>query len=194
MSTATLASASACWRAWCAQKRSSPEFASSTRTYAWAPHRSQTSSAVSGLVGAIAPVNVAFLASCLRPGWPSGCCFCPYSSAQHLPGRHRSPRRVVYATSENRAGQGREPACATRCLRPVGPACKGSPGSTQAPCVVVIPRPRPDEACATAGAGLSSRPRRGVPGAAGRGRYYFRMRPAWATPLSRREIGWLCPP
>ena len=60
MSTATLASASACWRPWCAQKSSSPELASSTRTYAWAPQRSQTSSAVSGLVGASAPVNVAF--------------------------------------------------------------------------------------------------------------------------------------
>jgi hypothetical protein len=60
MSTATLASAWACTRPWCAQKRSSPELASSTRTYAWAPHRSQMSSAVSGLVGAIAPVNVAF--------------------------------------------------------------------------------------------------------------------------------------
>jgi len=60
MSTATLASAWACWRPWCAQKSSSPELASSTRTYAWAPQRSQTSSAVSGLVGASAPVNVAF--------------------------------------------------------------------------------------------------------------------------------------
>jgi hypothetical protein len=72
MSTATLASASAWTRPWCAQKRSSPELASSTRTYAWAPQRSQTSSAVSGLVGAIAPVNVAFFASCLRPLYPSG--------------------------------------------------------------------------------------------------------------------------
>jgi hypothetical protein len=59
MSTATLASAWACTRPWCAQKRSSPELASSTRTYAWAPQRSQTSRAVRGLVGAMAPVNVA---------------------------------------------------------------------------------------------------------------------------------------
>jgi hypothetical protein len=43
-----------------------------TRTYAWAPQRSHTSAAVSGWVGARAPVNVAFLASCLRllvSGW-----------------------------------------------------------------------------------------------------------------------------
>jgi len=33
-----------------------------TRTYAWAPQRSHTSAAVSGWVGARAPVNVAFLA------------------------------------------------------------------------------------------------------------------------------------
>jgi hypothetical protein len=59
MSTATLASAWACTRPWCAQKSSSPELASSTRTYAWAPQRSQTSKPVRGLVGAIAPVNVA---------------------------------------------------------------------------------------------------------------------------------------
>ena len=62
MSTATLASASACLRPWCAQKSSSPPLASRTRTYAWAPQRSQTSKAVSGLVGAIAPVTVASLA------------------------------------------------------------------------------------------------------------------------------------
>ena len=75
--------------------------ASSTRTYAWAPHRSQTSSAVSGLVGAMAPVNVAFLRVVpparnirLAP------VFCPYSSAQHIPRRQRSLLRVVYATSE----------------------------------------------------------------------------------------------
>ena len=66
MSTATLVSASACMRPWCAQNSSSPPLVSSTRTYAWAPQRSQTSRAVSGLVGAIAPVNVACLASCLR--------------------------------------------------------------------------------------------------------------------------------
>ena len=72
ISTATLASASACIRPWCAQNSSSPPLARSTRTYAWAPQRSQASSAVSGLVGAIAPVNVAFLASCLRLLYPSG--------------------------------------------------------------------------------------------------------------------------
>ena len=60
ISIATLASAAACSRPWCAQKSSSPELASSTRTSACAPQRSQMSNAVSGLVGAIAPVNVAF--------------------------------------------------------------------------------------------------------------------------------------
>src|ERR1700733_8463580 len=59
------------------------------------------SSAVSGLVGAIAPVIVAFLSRRasgiyirLAP------VFCPYSSAQHIPRRQRSPLLVVYATSE----------------------------------------------------------------------------------------------
>src|ERR1700689_2369735 len=59
MSTATLDNALGCPPPGSAQKRSSPEVASSTRTYAWAPQRSQTSKAVSGLVGAMAPVNVA---------------------------------------------------------------------------------------------------------------------------------------
>ena len=72
MSTATLASASACTRPWCAQNSSSPPLASSTRTYAWAPQRSQMSRAVSGLVGAMAPVNVASFASCLRLLRPVG--------------------------------------------------------------------------------------------------------------------------
>lgn len=63
MSTATFASAAACSLPWCAQKSSSPEFGSRTRTYAWAPQRSQRSRAFSGFVGAIAPVNVAFLFS-----------------------------------------------------------------------------------------------------------------------------------
>jgi len=40
MSTATLASACACSLPWWAQKSSSPEFGSRTRTYAWAPQRS----------------------------------------------------------------------------------------------------------------------------------------------------------
>ena len=102
MSTATLASALACSRPWCAQKSSSPELASSTRTYAWAPQRSQTSSAVSGLVGASAPVNVAYLR--VRPPAPKirlAPVSCPYCSAQHIPRLKRSPLRVVYATSEN---------------------------------------------------------------------------------------------
>ncbi len=101
ISTATLASALACSRPWCAQKSSSPELASSTRTYAWAPHRSQTSSAVSGLVGAIAPVNVAYL-RVVPPAYNIRLApvFCPYSSAQHIPRRQRSPLPVVYATSE----------------------------------------------------------------------------------------------
>ncbi len=66
ISTATLASASACWRPWWAQKRSSRAFGSMTRTYAWAPQRSHRSVAFIGLVGARAPVNVAFLALGLR--------------------------------------------------------------------------------------------------------------------------------
>jgi hypothetical protein len=105
MSTATLASASACTRPWCAQNSSSPPFASSTRTYAWALHRSQTSRAVSGLVGAIAPVNVACLASCLRLLRPSGSCFVPYRSVQHIPRCRRSRLGVVYATSETSPGR-----------------------------------------------------------------------------------------
>ena len=128
MSTATSASALACWRPWCAQKSSSPELASSTRTYAWAPQRSQTSSAVSGFVGAIAPVNVAFLRVVPPAFQPSGFSFCPYSSAQHIPRLQRSPLRAVYATSENPSSaecgpQAKTTAVASshaRCLRPTG--------------------------------------------------------------------------
>src|ERR1700691_5320869 len=57
MSTATFASACACSRPWWAQKSSSPESGSRTRTYACAPQRSHRSSAFSGLVGAVAPVT-----------------------------------------------------------------------------------------------------------------------------------------
>jgi hypothetical protein len=74
-----------------------------TRTYAWAPQRSHTSAAVSGWVGARAPVNVAFLASCLRlliSGW-LGNLRCTYSRAQHVPGRQPSPPDVAYADSES---------------------------------------------------------------------------------------------
>jgi hypothetical protein len=138
MSTATLASAFACSRPWCAQKSSSPEFASSTRTYAWAPQRSQTSNAVSGLVGAMAPVNVAFLASCLRL-LVSHLAFvlCPYSSAQHIPRRLRSPLRVVYATSET--GHRRSVAASAIDARtppgtPRTPVNVVNTGDTQAPC------------------------------------------------------------
>src|SRR5579875_3876913 len=62
ISAATLASASAYSRLWCAQKSSSLELGSRTRTYACAPQRSHTSRAVSGFAGARVPVNVAFLA------------------------------------------------------------------------------------------------------------------------------------
>ena len=122
MSTATSASALACWRPWCAQKSSSPELASSTRTYAWAPQRSQTSKAVSGLVGAIAPVNVAFLRVVPPAFQPSGFSFCPYSSAQHIPRLQRSPLQVVYATSETtrRPSVAQLLPCDARCLRPTG--------------------------------------------------------------------------
>lgn len=136
MSTATLASASACWRPWCAQKSSSPELASSTRTYAWAPQRSQTSSAVSGFVGAIAPVNVAFLRVVPPAFQPSGFSFCPYSSVQHIPRLQRSPLRVVYARSENHSQAERGPNCChvthDACVPPV---LGGSTAGTQAPCV-----------------------------------------------------------
>src|SRR5260370_39904539 len=104
MSTAILASAWACTRPWRAQKSSSPELASSTRTYAWAPQRSQTSRAVSGLVGAMAPLNVASFASCLRLLRPSGSGLTPYRSVQHIPRRRRSLLRPVYATSETAYG------------------------------------------------------------------------------------------
>src|SRR5215472_3612396 len=63
ISTATLASASACLRLWWAQNSSSPSPGSSTRTYAGAPQRSHKSRALSGLVGAIAPVIGRLLAS-----------------------------------------------------------------------------------------------------------------------------------
>ncbi len=48
-------------------EESSPEPGSSTRTYAGAPHRSHKSRAVSGLVGAIAPVISRLLASWTVP-------------------------------------------------------------------------------------------------------------------------------
>src|SRR5487761_441788 len=57
MSMATFFSAGRCSLLWWAQKSNSPELGSRTRTYACAPHRSHRSSAVSGLVGAIAPVT-----------------------------------------------------------------------------------------------------------------------------------------
>jgi hypothetical protein len=115
----------------------------STRTYAWAPHRSQMSNAVSGLVGAIAPFNVAFLSRRasglyirLAP------VFCPYSSAQHIPRRERSPLRVVYATSETAPRLSVVTSITTTTLlslRPhsarVLPVLESKTGSTQAPCV-----------------------------------------------------------
>jgi hypothetical protein len=72
ISAATLASASAYSRLWCAQKSSSLELGSRTRTYACAPQRSHTSKAVSGFAGARVPVNVAFLAVPHSQFTPSG--------------------------------------------------------------------------------------------------------------------------
>ena len=123
MSTATLASAAACCRPWCAQKSSSPELASSTRTYAWAPHRSQTSSAVSGFVGAIAPVNVAFLRVVPPAFQPSGFSFLPLllstthtqASAFPTPSGVRQKRKPL----AGRAWPQLLP-CDARCLRPTG--------------------------------------------------------------------------
>src|SRR5208283_4886560 len=42
--------------------------------------------------------------------------------------------------------------------------------------------------------GFSAGPTCGMRGAVGQERYYVRMRPVWATSISRREIGRLCPP
>ncbi len=136
ISTATLASALACSRPWCAQKSSSPELASSTRTYAWAPHRSQTSSAVSGLVGAIAPVNVAYLRFV-----PPACNirlarFLPLQlSTTHTPASaFPTPSGVRHKRNRSPTERGRncrhltDDAC-------VPPVLGSSTGSTQAPCV-----------------------------------------------------------
>jgi hypothetical protein len=74
-------------------------------------------------VGAIAPVNVAFLRVVPPAFQPSGFSFCPYSSVQHIPRLQRSPLRVVYATSENHSQAERGPKllpCDARCLRPTG--------------------------------------------------------------------------
>ena len=71
ISTATFASAGACWRLWCAQKSNSAEPGRITRTYAGAPHRSHRSLAFSGFVGAIAPVMSASLARFPPTGLPT---------------------------------------------------------------------------------------------------------------------------
>ena len=55
---------------------------------------------------------------------------CPYSSAQHIPRRQRSPRRVVYATSEN-IHRRRAATTVTSCHG----ACEPLSSGTQAPCV-----------------------------------------------------------
>ena len=123
MSTATLASALACSRPWCAQKSSSPELASSTRTYAWAPQRSQTSSAVSGLVGAIAPVNVAFLRVVPPACQPSGFGFLPLQlSTTHTPASAFPTPGGVRHKRKPSAGQAQRNCRhqSTRCLRPTG--------------------------------------------------------------------------
>src|SRR5438876_8691039 len=137
MSTATLASAAACCRPWCAQKSSSPELASSTRTYAWAPHRSQTSSAVSGFVGAIAPVNVAFLRVVPPAFQPSGFQL-PALTAQHNTYPGFSVPHSEWCTPQ--AKTTRRPSVAPNCCHVTHDACAlpvlgGSTGSTQAPCV-----------------------------------------------------------
>src|SRR5690625_3684469 len=69
MAVATPSSASACLRAWWAQKSSSPT-GSATRTYAWAPQRSQRSCAVSGavIVAFTSEYNHELLQT--FPGWP----------------------------------------------------------------------------------------------------------------------------
>jgi hypothetical protein len=122
MSTATSASALACWRPWCAQKSSSPELASSTRTYAWAPQRSQTSKAVSGLVGAIAPVNVAFLRVVPPAFQPSGFRFLPLqlSTTHTQASAFPTPSGVRHKRNHPQAERGPTAASATRCLHPTG--------------------------------------------------------------------------
>jgi len=128
---ATFLSAGRCSLLWCAQKSNSPELGSRTRTYACAPHRSHRSRAVSGLVGAIAPVtspSSSRASGCcvrLAPVW-LGCPVespfpsngpggrvrggqLPYSTAQHIPRRQASRGRAVYATSENRTSHAPRP-------------------------------------------------------------------------------------
>jgi len=135
MSTATFASAFACWRPWCAQKSSSPELASSTRTYAWAPQRSQTSSAVSGFVGAIAPVNVAFLRVVPPAFQPSGFSFLPLqlSTTHTQASAFPTPDGVRHKRNHPQAERGPNCRHVTHgaCAPPV---LGGSTGGTQAPC------------------------------------------------------------
>src|SRR6185437_11173338 len=113
----TFFSAGRCSLLWWAQKSSSPELGSRTRTYACAPHRSHRSSAVSGFVGAIAPVTSP------SSSHASGCwvrlapVYCYVSGQLTLGGTtalHHStthtpasgfPQPGVYATSENRTGR-----------------------------------------------------------------------------------------
>src|ERR1700757_530297 len=134
MSVATFLSAGRWCLLWCAQKSSSPELGSRTRTYACAPHRSHRSRAVSGLVGAIAPVtspSSSRASGCyvrLAPVWlgcpvvaapvdralggsgvVSGGGQLPYSTAQHIPRRQASGGRAVYATSKTRTSRAARP-------------------------------------------------------------------------------------
>src|SRR6185437_15239453 len=76
---------SACWRLWCAQNSSSPDPGSRTRTYAVAPHRSHRSLAVSGFVGASAPL---MSPPRLGPFWrlPGGHRLVISHASQHQPG------------------------------------------------------------------------------------------------------------
>lgn len=144
ISTATLASASACCRLWWAQNNSSPESGSTTRTYAWAPHRSHRSVAFNGLLGARAPVMS-------PPSRRATGSLCPVGCA--LPAMQHSARRVpsrvdaAYAQSERGLAEGWWLPVPFHCSVRVVPASRVCPrrGFTEHPVrAASLPSVRPD--------------------------------------------------
>jgi hypothetical protein len=143
------------------------------------------------LVGASAPVNVAYL----RVGPPApdirlAPVSCPYSSAQHIPRLKRSPLRVVYATSEN---HWRSVATAVATSHKV-PASHRYSGAVpvahrhRVSLIGHIPRLPSVDAFRHGRPGICGWPAAWQARAAARERYYFRMRPAWAF-IESRERG-----
>src|SRR5260370_1758765 len=120
--------------------------------------------------------------------------FCPYCSAQHIPGRQRSLLRVVYATSETTH---RRSVAATAAMRHTVPA----PHRYSSAVLVAhrhrvsltghVPRLPSVDAFVTASLGFAPGPPRGMPGNVGPERYYVRMRPAWAREGDRPLVATL---